>query len=1148
MQTEIIDRKVIDQTIREELLNPQASFIVQAPAGAGKTEILIQRILSLLCVIDKPENILAITFTRKAAEEMQARVINALKLAEQPEPTLAHQKTSWRLAKKVLERDKLKAWSLLNNPSRLKISTIDSFSAGLSQALPLASQVGALPQIAENAQPLYQQAAENLIDSIADADPYAELISGLLAFKDNQVTSVIELLSQMLAKRLQWMSVFQYHLENYHSDKLLQSFNNILLLRLKRLYQLIPQDILAELPPLLNQASVQLKEKGDNSKPHLLMQNNLSQISAPEIKDLPVWLAISQLLLKKNSDELLKQFNVTQGFPPKDKAKDEQQAQQFISNKKNITQIAKDLSAQPEIGELLYEISLFSNDQSQTQHEELYSVLRLLPVAVAHLKLVFSQQNQIDYAELTIAAIEALGRAENPSDLALALDYRIEHILVDEFQDTSTPQIQLLKLLTNEWQTDSQKTLFLVGDPMQSIYRFRDANVSLFMQAKAQGIGQVKLNFRRLKVNFRSQQNIVDWINQKFSKIMPQKDYLDYSAVSYASSTAFNANTEQAQVKCLFSLDQPQADIQAENICNIIQQHINKNQQLIANQQPPKSLAVLVRSRKHLQEIVALLNQQSILYEAIDIDPLQNKMHVRDLINLALALCDNYDELSWAAVMRSAYFCLSLDDIYKVLVDTDETLPFPQRISQHCDQLSENAQERCAKILPVLQSTIAFKGEKPFKKWLKGCCDALGIFYQLDVDSEIEELQICLDKLAELNQAGELNDRQAIDQAIGQLYAQPARQNPNLIYLMTIHKSKGLEFDTVILPRLDATTRASDKPLVNWTELFDQQGNPQQLIALLNQTGEDLPTSYQYITYVEKQKAKYELQRLFYVAVTRAREQLFLLANIKSSDKQDYAAPAKSSILAMLWPHIQTEFELIADSNQPQQPNDLLQTELFTSRYIKRINLDRIAQLSPADYAAPQLLIEQPVVEAAQPVKSFIEDEQSIVIGNLLHKQLEWISYRYDEKFTLPNNWQEITFHQLKTELGFYSHQQLQQATEQVITAIKNTLQDSMGQFILTGLKQANSELKLHKKISEDYFISRIIDRTFVVDGKRWIIDYKSSQPQADELLRDFYQREKLQYLAQLQEYAQLISQIDKTPITAGLYFPMIPGFQLVIE
>ena len=127
-----------DHAQRLAALNPEASFIVQAPAGSGKTELLIQRFLVLLQRVKLPEEILAITFTNKAVNEMRHRLIQALASATTATPpSTPHKKLTWELAKKVLEKDHAQNWRLLENPQRLRIQTIDSLCRRINQSTPL---------------------------------------------------------------------------------------------------------------------------------------------------------------------------------------------------------------------------------------------------------------------------------------------------------------------------------------------------------------------------------------------------------------------------------------------------------------------------------------------------------------------------------------------------------------------------------------------------------------------------------------------------------------------------------------------------------------------------------------------------------------------------------------------------------------------------------------------------------------------------------------------------------------------------------------------------------------------------------------------------------------------------------------------------
>jgi len=148
----------------------------------------------------------------------------------------------------------------------------------------------------------------------------------------------------------------------------------------------------------------------------------------------------------------------------------------------------------------------------------------LLPLAVAQLQLVFRAHGTADFVQVLLAANQALGEPDEPTDLTLALDHRVRHLLIDEFQDTSLTQYELLLRLTAGWQPDDGRTLFAVGDPMQSIYRFREAEVGLFLHASRVGIGNVRLEPLALTRNFRSQSSLVEWVNRVFPQVLPARD------------------------------------------------------------------------------------------------------------------------------------------------------------------------------------------------------------------------------------------------------------------------------------------------------------------------------------------------------------------------------------------------------------------------------------------------------------------------------------------------------------------------------------------------------------------------------------------------------------------------------------------------
>src|SRR5512142_2038900 len=177
-----------DAQQRERALEATTSFIVQAPAGSGKTELLVQRFLALLAIVREPENIVAITFTRKAAGEMRTRVTQALReAAATAPPEEEHKRQRWKLAHSVLARNEKRGWKLLESPGRLRIVTIDSLCHSITRMMPLTSQLGAMRNVSENAGDLYAAAAHRTIQLPGTSTKIAQHVRRAKKPLDNNV-------------------------------------------------------------------------------------------------------------------------------------------------------------------------------------------------------------------------------------------------------------------------------------------------------------------------------------------------------------------------------------------------------------------------------------------------------------------------------------------------------------------------------------------------------------------------------------------------------------------------------------------------------------------------------------------------------------------------------------------------------------------------------------------------------------------------------------------------------------------------------------------------------------------------------------------------------------------------------------------------
>ena len=296
-------------------LDPAHSFIVQAPAGSGKTELLIQRHLALLALVEAPEEIVAITFTRKAAGEMRDRVLQALQMASGPSPAEDHRRKTWELARAVVHRDAQMGWGLAATPSRLRIQTIDSLCASLTRQMPVLSGFGAPPRPVENAEHLHRDAARRTLAQLDEGGSLTSFIGRALMHLDNDVMKAEELLAQMLARRDQWLR----HVADRHSPRLRRetleaALADLTLDALEALRELMPPDLQVELIELGRYAADNLAQAASGSDIVALLE--LRALPGTGLEDLSTWCGIARLLLtSRGVVRKVSGVNAAIGFP-----------------------------------------------------------------------------------------------------------------------------------------------------------------------------------------------------------------------------------------------------------------------------------------------------------------------------------------------------------------------------------------------------------------------------------------------------------------------------------------------------------------------------------------------------------------------------------------------------------------------------------------------------------------------------------------------------------------------------------------------------------------------------------------------------------------------------------------------------------------
>lgn len=1113
-----------DQHTRERALDPQTSFIVQAPAGSGKTSLLTQRYLRLLAGVEAPEEIIAITFTRKAAGEMRNRVLKALDAAgDGTVPAAVHHRLTWELARAARARDAERGWRLAEHPARLRIQTIDSLNAELTRQMPLLSGCGAPPAIAEQPEFLYQEAARRTLALLEqDEARHSEALAVLLRHLDNDLPRTVRLLADMLPHRDQWLR--HAGTAGAHTQQeLQQAFEREIARQLHTAHALIAADLRTELAELARFAAQALSAQGNDSPLSACKDLHAFPPATPEA--LPSWIGLAELLLTSSSGEpLRKTVNKNTGFDT-----------QHPDEKTRMLEVLQRLSDVPELPAMLRRIRrLPSSGFDASQWRVLDALLAALRLGVAQLQVLFAERGQVDYAEVALRALAALGDAQAPTDLALALDYRIRHLLVDEFQDTSFLQFLLLERLTEGWQPGDGRTLFVVGDPMQSIYRFREAEVGLFLRAQQHGIGQVRLAPLTLRANFRARPELVQWVNHSFSKLFPGKSDIASGALTYSACEAQRAPAPATQVHVHAAFD-TDAEREAGQVIELIRQAQAGNLQV----------AVLVRGRNHLVALVPRLRREGLRFRAMELEQLGERPVVRDLVSLTRTLLHMGDRTAWLAVLRAPWCGLALADLHALTLHADgltllEVLADRERLTT----LSKDGRTRLARVQAVLLDARAQQRRGTLREQVESAWLRLAAPRVLASLEDLDDAEAFLSLLETLDEGGTLADPATLDAALENLFAQPDPEAGDGLQVMTMHKAKGLEFDVVIVPGLGAGSGRTHRPLLAYLERARAEGRPDLLLAPLNARGGERDPHYELVVDLRREQELFERQRLLYVAATRAREQLHLLGYAGYSEKdgqRELKAPPANSLLATLWPAVADQYRQALHNHVPPAAGALPQ---IPAARLRRLPAGWQAPATPAavEWQGMGLL----AAEWPPQVEFDWAGDTLRHIGTVVHSVLQRIATAegdvQDAARTAVNAARLRAWLQ---QVGVPA-EELSGAVQTVRQAVERMLADDTGRRLLAARgPDAHCEFAL-SGFENRRLVTGVMDRTFVDnDSVRWIVDYKTSRHEGTG--RDaFLAREAERYRPQLRRYVTLMRAFENRPVRAGLYFPLLGTFHAV--
>jgi ATP-dependent helicase/nuclease subunit A len=1102
--------------------NPEQNASVHASAGTGKTWLLVTRIIRLLLAGARPDSILAITFTRKAAAEMQQRLTERLRDFMSADPqqldTLLDQcgvdpdnETRSR-ARQLYEQS-------LFAPYSLRATTFHAFCQELLQRFPLEAGVSPGFDLIETTGLLEQAARDALVSESArtPAGAIARTLDTLVEGCDG-LGNTQAALHSFLSHRSDWWAWTEGQSNPY----------SFAAGRLEKLLGTGPQDDpLAGFPDELLRARLKkfaallYKNTTKTNTGHAgLISDALDKpLPANEFLDI-----IKPAFLTKDGNPLKRKAGPTQL-----KRLGEQGEEEFLELHETVsTGLIELLDKQARLRTL------------QTTLAWYRAGMQLL----AHYKRIKDEQRLLDFSDLEWKACQLLNRSDHANWVQYKLDSRIDHLLVDEFQDTNPTQWRLLLPLLEELAAgneDRARSVFLVGDRKQSIYSFRRANPALLDEASNWLANKLQAEKYPLDASRRSAQAIIDCVNTVFSQDPLKQRINEFNQ----HSTHHEAVYGHVEILPLMTADDaaPTAEgvlrnpLETPRSVNENQSHYNEGKMIAAqvlslihhetlvvkdaetHRLHYGDVIILLRQRTHAASYEKALREAGIPYASASKGELLDNLEVRDLEALLNLLMSPYANLELAQVLRSPLFGFTSEQLLPLASQHSgtwyERLAMLSReddsVYQKAWRLLEGWRKQTGKIpvhdlldriyheAEVMQRyTAAFP--PPLVPRLQASLTRF-IELALELDNgRYPSLPHFLDQLTRLRQS----DRDQPDEGT------PDDHEGKRVRLLTIHGAKGLEAPVIFLA--DAATtginRTANEALVIWPP---GMARPDEFLLTARKTARDSVSR----SLLEKQQqdSLREDANLLYVAMTRARQYLFISGSEgrKSNDTSWY--------------------EMICDALSGWEKN-------------KNGNLFHATGKQPETQQAAG--VGKPVIESDPRLSKRIPPLKPVLVqiapsrasgtgswqpgdadgrerGIAIHAMLEWLSEEDGADVeTLPAS--------LANSLGREpENPDLQDWWQEAVSTYRHP--DFAQLFDPHNYRQAMNEVAV-QYLENEQLIYGIIDRVVIQDDAVLVIDYKTHQPAHENQLAALTE----EYREQMRLYARAAELLwpDKI-IKAGL-------------
>lgn len=1069
--------------------SPQNSVWVEASAGTGKTKVLSDRVLRLLLNGVNPSHILCLTYTKAAASEMNNRIINRLsdwsvieepKLCEQLSQLLSLDIKD--LPENQITQARRLFAILLDTPGGIKIQTIHSFCQEILKRFPLEAGVSPYFEVMDDRE------TKEILSQIRQ-----DILSG------NKPAPILHALQYLTANTSEYT----------FPDILASITSNCNLLEN---YFAATGGLTAALAKVNQSLGLSAEETAETNI-NLFWQNlDCNQLNY-----------IIQALQKGSDTSLSSAQRVAQAFEERNF---DLLVQTMLTAKQEPNKrflVKKSIAAYPNAS-LYYEqicqsiITTLNRLGNINLRDSTTAVLTLSSELLRRYQNFKIARSKMDYNDLIVKTAHLLSQSSGAEWVLYKLDGGIDHILIDEAQDTSPEQWQIIQALTREFfagkgSKSSHPTIFVVGDGKQSIYSFQGADIEEFTSMHDY-FAQTAPDFKtvNMDVSFRSTAAILDMVNAVFASPIAARGvslsqgvhhepsrigeggHVEIWPLTYAESDNTSDDVWFPPVERVIA--QSASALLAQKIASTILRKVQSGE-LKADGTPMRfrDFLILVQQRNSLvDEIVRACKNIGVAIAGVDKIKLLDQIAIMDMLSAAKFAMLPTDDLNLACLLKSPIIGLTDDDLFKLCYDRKVCLW--QQICQNPDY------QKVADILSNLRQLglnsrpyeffahilVGMDGRNKFVARLGSECeDAIDEFVNLTLAFEqdhIPSLQIFIEWM----QSDDMEVKRNLEQS-----------DLDAVRLMTVHGSKGLQAPIVILP-----------DTVRFKSVKQEGGllhNKQHLFYPLNKSYYNDECAD--IQARNQQLAQEEYNRLLYVALTRAGEQLYICgySNSREPNAQSWYNLCRDT-LAQIAPKSSDGNPITYHLNSlvATAPKKQDKTATPTVELPKWLHQPAKVEAPLTKPLTPSHQDEQKVAAISPLLK--VDNSHLYRRGNIIHKLLQFV----------PNEPMEKRASAIQTYLKFQAAD-IPEVEQQKISAEVLSLINSE-QFAPLFGPNSSAEVAIMGKVGTQ-IISGQIDRLVIAGDRVMIVDYKTNRPAAQSLAEV-----PLSYRKQMQAYRELISQI----------------------